>query len=155
MTLVEQSPGAGGPGLQHVDGGRPSTGPVVIEPLRRIPRVLVVDDDPATAVVVRTVLGRGAAVVGIPDVYQALDQLESERFDLLLLEIFLPGAGGADLLRRLGRGIRPTSVVVLTHAANVSRLAPGVSVDAVLHKPPGAEALRSLLAAAVADEPVR
>jgi len=116
--------------------------------------VLVVDDDPATLEAVRAVFVPAVAVVGVPDVYQALDHLERERVDLLLLELFLPGASGADLLRRMRRSCRPALVVALTHAANVHRIAPDVSVDAVLHKPPAAYALRTILAAALAGVPV-
>ena len=155
MTLVRALPNAGDPGPERGDFeiGRLATDLAVVETVRRIPHVLVVDDDPATAMVVRAVLDAGVTVVGLPDVYQALDHLERERVDLLLLELFLPGAGGADLLRRMVRGSRPTLVVALTHAANVARLAPDVSVDAVLHKPPAADALRATLDAALAGRP--
>ncbi|MCZ7536816.1 MAG: response regulator [Acidimicrobiia bacterium] len=85
--------------------------------------------------------------------YQALDHLERERVDLLLLEVFLPGAGGVDLLRRLSRGPRPARVVALTHATSISRLAPDVCVDDVIHKPVTAGALRAALGAALAVEP--
>ncbi len=123
--------------------------------LRQIPHVLVVDDDPGTAVAVRAVLDIGVTVVGLPDVYQALEHIERERVDLLLLELFLPGAGGADLLRRLARGSRPTHVVALTHATSVARLAPDVSVDGILHKPPVAGELRAALEVALARRTAR
>lgn len=114
------------------------------------PRVLVVDDDPVTATVVRAVLGIGVTVVGLPDVYQALDHIEQQRVDLLLLELFLPGASGADLLRRLAVGPRPSRVIALTHACSVTRLAPDVVVDGILHKPPAPGAILAELEAAIA-----
>ncbi len=125
--------------------------PDAAEMVRRIPHVLVVDDDPGTAIVVRSVLDTGVIVVGLPDVYQALDHLEREPVDLLLIELFLPGAGGVDLLRRLSRGPRPSRVVALTHATSIARIAPDVSVDEVIHKPVTPRELRAALDAALSE----
>jgi CheY-like chemotaxis protein len=116
-----------------------------------LPHVLVVDDDPSTVSAVRAVLEVQATVVGVPDVYQALDHIEQERVDLLLFELFLPGASGVDLLRRLAGGPRPSRVIALTHASSVARLAPDLTVDGVLHKPPVPEALREALQAAALE----
>ncbi len=134
-------------GLELVSGRRLEIDLTVVAATSQAPHVLVVDDDPDTAVAVRSVLGIGVTVVGMPDVYQALDHLEREHVDLLLVEVFLPGASGADLLRRINS--RPARVVALTHASSVARLAPDVSVDGLLHKPPEPAALRAALDAAV------
>ena len=134
--------------LELVAGGLLEIDLTVTEEIGRVPQVLVVDDDPETVVAVREVLGAQVVVVGLPDVYQALDHLERESVDLLLVELFLPGASGVDLLRRLTS--RPGRVVALTHATSVAHVAPDVSVDSLLHKPPQPDALRDALEAAVA-----
>lgn len=139
------------PGLELVSGRLLGIDLTVVATAAPVPHVLVVDDDPDTAVAVRSVLGVGVTVVGMPDVYQALDHLAREHVDLLLVEVFLPGASGADLLRRISS--RPARVVALTHATSVARLAPDVSVDGLLHKPPEPAALRAALDAAVAARP--
>lgn len=69
-------------------------------------RVLTVEDDPDTALIVQTILERvGAQVVaasGGEDALQLLRQREGEgRFDLLISDIGMPGMDGYGLLRRL------------------------------------------------------
>jgi DNA-binding response OmpR family regulator len=79
------------------------------------PRILVVDDDTElVAAMTRGLTSEGFAVVGSFDGAEALDMMESERFDAVVLDLMLPRVNGfrfCDVLR--GRG-DATPVLVLT-----------------------------------------
>jgi PAS domain S-box-containing protein len=62
-------------------------------------RVLVVDDEWDTRELVATVLTRcGAEVVSVGSAFEALDQMERQRFDLLISDIGMPQMNGYDLI---------------------------------------------------------
>lgn len=143
--------------LEHVlPGGRVGfeldlTAAAGLSQVAIVPHVLVVDGDEDVAAGVRDALADVATVTIVHDAYQALDHLRGSDVDLLLVEMFLPGASGFELLRRLD--VRhPHRVVALTHSAGVTRIAPEFRIDEVLAKPPAPERLRAALAAAV-DRP--
>src|SRR5436309_3458711 len=72
-------PGAGG-GLARTREGK---------------RVLVVDDDPISRSIVRDLLGcRGFEVDGAENAQTALEKVRRHQYDLLILDIFLPGLDG-------------------------------------------------------------
>jgi CheY-like chemotaxis protein/anti-sigma regulatory factor (Ser/Thr protein kinase) len=107
-------------------------------------KILVVDDDRTTRHVLQKVLagaGFGASIA--KDGMEALDLLQKRRFDLLLLDVWMPRMNGLDLLARLrSRKTRPR-VVIMT-----SDDAPGTLLEAVrqqafryVHKPVEAKAL--------------
>jgi CheY-like chemotaxis protein/anti-sigma regulatory factor (Ser/Thr protein kinase) len=107
-------------------------------------KILVVDDDRTTRHVLQKVLagaGFGASIA--KDGMEALTLLEKRRFDLLLLDVWMPRMNGLDLLARLrSRKTRPR-VVIMT-----SDDAPGTLLEAVrqqafryVHKPIEAKAL--------------
>jgi DNA-binding response OmpR family regulator len=63
-------------------------------------RALVVEDDAAIREILGLHLGlAGFEVEGIDDGRQALDRIRQERFDLLLLDVMLPGLDGVSLCR--------------------------------------------------------
>ncbi|WP_328646926.1 response regulator transcription factor [Amycolatopsis sp. NBC_00348] len=70
-------------------------------------RVLVVDDDPRVRTVVTWQLeAEGFRVAEAPDGRRALETIEREHLDLVILDLALPGVGGLDVLRRLRDGER-------------------------------------------------
>ncbi len=70
-------------------------------PLQGI-RVLLVDDDEDTREITVRVLGRrGAEVVGAPSARAALETLSRERFDVLLVDIMMPGMDGYEFMRQV------------------------------------------------------
>ena len=79
------------------------------------PRILVADDDKVTRHLVRGILTRaGYETAGAKDGVEALRLLRTRRFQLLVLDVWMPRMGGLELLQRLGaRKARPR-VVVLT-----------------------------------------
>lgn len=101
-------------------------------------RILVVDDDRATRHVLRTVLTTaGFSVTVAKDGVEALKALRNRRFDLLLLDVWMPRMNGLDLLERLRtRKTRPR-VVVMTSDEAPETLLEAVRQQAFkyLHKP--------------------
>jgi PAS domain S-box-containing protein len=65
-------------------------------------RVLVVDDEQDTRELVAAVLTTcGAEVVSVGSATEALDQMERQRFHLLISDIGMPGMNGYDLISRI------------------------------------------------------
>lgn len=78
-------------------------------------RVLLVEDDRMIAESLRTALRlEGHAVDWVRDVSAAQGALATERFDLVLLDLGLPGGDGLQVLRTLRARRDDTPVVVLT-----------------------------------------
>jgi two-component system, NtrC family, nitrogen regulation response regulator GlnG len=83
--------------------------------------VLIADDDQAIRLILRDRLeAAGFAVEEAPDSQSALDALRSGRFDVALVDIIMPGAGGLEVLSTArAEGIR-TLVIVITAASTMS-----------------------------------
>ena len=65
-------------------------------------KILVVDDDPVMQVTVRRVLEQAGHVVAVAeDGAKGLARFQAEDFDLLLLDIFMPGMDGFETMRRI------------------------------------------------------
>ncbi|MCW5658863.1 MAG: response regulator transcription factor [Burkholderiaceae bacterium] len=78
-------------------------------------RVLLVEDDRMIAESLRTALrAEGHAVDWVRDVAAAQGTLASEQFDLVLLDLGLPGGDGLQVLRTLRARRDDTPVIVLT-----------------------------------------
>jgi DNA-binding NtrC family response regulator len=77
--------------------------------------VLVIDDDDAMRALMRDVLVRsGQRVIERPDGADLPDLAENERFDVVILDKQLPGAGGLDLLAFLRTRLPAVPVIVIT-----------------------------------------
>lgn len=86
-------------------------------------RALVVADDRATLLHAATILRQ--AGLGVQDIRQsqtALALIESETYDLLLLEIELPGLDGIELLRHLRARGSDAPVLLLTSSPGIEQL---------------------------------
>ena len=107
-------------------------------------RILVVDDDKTTRLVLSKVLtGAGYLTSVAKDGVEALKALGSDRFDLLLLDVWMPRMNGLELLSKLrDREPRPR-VVVMTSDDAPETLLKAVRQQAFkyVHKPVAAEAL--------------
>jgi signal transduction histidine kinase len=76
-------------------------------------RVLVADDEPSVRATVRRLLERrGATVVVAADGLEAEARLRDERFDLVVLDVQMPGRGGYEVLA-FARSTEPTLPIVL------------------------------------------
>jgi CheY-like chemotaxis protein len=81
-------------------------------------RVLVVDDDPVNREMLgRRVVREGCAVVPAADGPEALALLETGGFDLVLLDLMMPGMAGDEVLRRLKADPRHRDLPVLMISA--------------------------------------
>jgi DNA-binding response OmpR family regulator len=77
-------------------------------------RILVVEDDRKTAEVLALYLGHGGHIVAVEhDGARAWQRIEADDFDLLLLDVMLPGETGLELCRRV-RAHSSTPVILLT-----------------------------------------
>ncbi len=68
-------------------------------PVSAMPRILIVEDDPATQSILSYMLEVEYAITLVGDGESALHALEEEQFDLILLDIGLPKVNGLDVLR--------------------------------------------------------
>jgi len=68
----------------------------------RLPRVLVVDDNPNTMTLMRDLLSaRGYEVIAVPDAAQAEAEILNRVPDLVLSDVVMPGKSGYELCREL------------------------------------------------------
>ncbi len=92
--------------------------------------VLVVDDEPTVREVVVGYLRRdGHQVREAEDGPTALRLLETEHFDLVVLDMMLPGVNGLDILRRI-RAMGDMPVIMLTARAEESDRVAGLELGA-------------------------
>jgi two-component system OmpR family response regulator/two-component system alkaline phosphatase synthesis response regulator PhoP len=132
-------------------------------------RVLVVEDEPNIRELVCLHLGlEGYACQGLADGQEALKSSEAERFDLLVLDVMLPGLDGVSLCRAVRRGSmnRDVPILMLTARSQESDKVIGLEsgADDYLTKPFGVRELvararallrrprRSVVAASLDDD---
>lgn len=98
-------------------------------------RTLIVDDDVeaarATAAALEARLG---PTVVVPDAYQGLSRHADDPFDVVIVEVALPGASGIDLLGRLAPAV-PAVVVTWLVSPAIAARAREAGAHAVLTKP--------------------
>jgi CheY-like chemotaxis protein len=105
-------------------------------------KILIVDDE---AVVrqsfTRILASERCQVVAVDSGAAALQQLQQERFDLVLLDLRMPGMDGLTLLRRIKQQWPETEVVVITGHAALDSVKASVALGAFdyLSKPVGPE----------------
>jgi len=114
----------------------------------RTPSILVVDDDRTTRHLTRATLAKAGYVVGVAkDGVEALARLRAKKYDLVLLDVWMPRMDGLAMLDRLKRLRARPRVVIMT-----SDDAPDTVLKAIrrqahtfVHKPVEAAALVSLV----------
>ena len=109
-------------------------------------RILLVEDDWAARESIRLLLTIDRhAVVEAPGGEEALELLESQPFDLVILDYFMPGMRGSQLARHI-RDITPSLPIVMVTAYLDKLAASDMPVDAVIGKPFSIEELRRAIA---------
>ena len=82
-------------------------------------RILLVDDEPGIRTSLSAVLeDEGYSVVAVADGEAGLAQLETESFDCVLLDVWLPGMDGMEVLNRIQERLgdeRPAVVMISGH----------------------------------------
>jgi CheY-like chemotaxis protein len=135
-----------------VSGSRRTPVPVGEETQGRLARVLLVEDeDTVRYVLSETLREAGCAVTGVCDGNEALQRLQSGSFDLILMDLRIPGMSGwetASLLReRERRDGRHVPIIGLTASPLLEdqRSAKAAGMDEVIVKPVDEDELRSIL----------
>ena len=85
--------------------------------LRKPASILIVEDDAAAREMYREALiGAGYRAVGVPDGFDALKQIETNRPSAVILDLLLPRVAGIDVYRELRtkRETRTLPVVIVT-----------------------------------------
>ncbi len=80
-------------------------------------QILVADDEPAVREVLCDLilaLGQEYAVYSAADSYEALEMIQSLTLDLILVDIFMPGLNGLELVREIRRTNPNLMIVVIT-----------------------------------------
>lgn len=93
--------------------------PPMLHELNRRPRLLVVDDEKSIRLTVtQTLAGENYEVCAAFNGEDALQQLQESEFDLMLLDLQMPGIGGEDVLRQAVE-LRPNiqAIVISAHAS--------------------------------------
>ena len=114
-----------GDGREHAAGEAPVAAREATAPpaYRRTYKALVADDDRDLCEIVRLALEKsdlGLSVITAADGTEALALAESERPDVVILDISMPGADGFEICRRLRADLRTAFVPVLMLTAHES-----------------------------------
>ena len=77
--------------------------------------ILVVDDEPLVRdLLVQFLSLRGYRALGVKDGPEALSMVKQSPPDLILLDLFMPGMGGVEVLRQLRQHEYPGAVIIIT-----------------------------------------
>lgn len=123
--------------------------------------ILVVDDDRVTRHLVRSVLeGAGFSVTTAADGAEALERTlgpGAVAFDLILLDVWMPGMSGLDVLDRLNKEGRNPKVIVMTGDDTPETLLRALRDQALyfVSKPIDATALVEMVETALATDTAR
>ena len=116
------------------------------------PRVLVVDDEKRIRDGCRSILTMGGFEVGLAENgYAGLKKIEEEHFDIILLDLMMPGMRGIDLLNHV-KGKHPdTLIIVITGYATLEHAVEAMKKGAFdfISKPFSPEDLRAVIARAI------
>jgi len=105
--------------------------------VKRKRTILLVDDDTSLLITLGDFLRfEGYEVVTAGSAEEGLRKLEHFTPDLIILDMSMPGIGGAGFLKRIGGGDRPKyPVLVLTARAQLAEAFGDINVDGFIAKP--------------------
>ncbi len=98
--------------------------------------MLVVDDEPQARSMMRLILVRaGFDVLEAKDGYEALDEVQRQLPDLMILDIMMPGIDGFTVCERLRAEERTTNlpIIVLSAKTDADSMKRGMEVGATMY----------------------
>lgn len=100
-------------------------------------RILVVDDDVMNLKRTKLILEKHYELVLVKSGEEALDKVESENLDLILLDIAMPGMSGIETFKRMKEDQVEIPVIFLTASGDEDDVVAAISLGAVnyLKKP--------------------
>ena len=138
LSPPDSAPQGGRTVLQAPLAERPASEPVQGQPLLAGIPILVVDDDPPSARLVRVLLAAaGADVRTAYSAEEALALLPAFPARVFVVDLILPGMSGFVLARRL-RAMSPDAVILaisVVHGADTERRAIESGCAGLIHKP--------------------
>lgn len=111
-------------------------------------RILIADDDKNLRKVLSTELSdAGFDVIGTDSGVRASERIENDEYDVLLLDLNMPGLGGMDVLKKINALDIPTEVIILTGHGTVSTAVEAMKLGAYdfLTKPFKIEELKAVI----------
>jgi CheY-like chemotaxis protein len=135
--------------------GSPTGNSLKLNNLESVPskRVLVVEDNETNAYYMDQLLGAfGVQAEGVSDGESALRLLSKKSFDIVFLDLHMPGIGGVETLKRLRaseaeQGLAPVPVYILTAdaSAKAKELCEQLACAGMLIKPVATREIKAIL----------
>lgn len=123
-------------------------GTYAILPEDRMPFALVVDDDENVRHLLESSLGaNGWRSVGVGSGSEALDLLKAQRFNLIFLDLVMPGMNGPQIFKEIRKADQSSNVVIITAFPDSHLMAEALNVGpfALMKKPFSQDEICSLL----------
>ena len=116
-------------------------------------RILIVDDDAEHAESLASLLKPRYEVETASNGFSALDLLRKSRFDLILLDVVMPGLDGPGFLQEAKVEIEFRPIILVSAVPETDRIAERLGVAGYLNKPVRIRALESLIERVVGRTP--
>lgn len=85
------------------------------------PKILIVDDDYASLTSTRMILEKNYDVIATQSPHEALNLLEEQNFNLVLLDIFIPEMDGTEILKTIRSKHSAIPVIILSGSVEWAR----------------------------------
>ncbi len=121
-------------------------------------RILIIDDEPSICEVLSGILeDEGYEVVTAEDGILGLRVLEQDDFDLVILDVWLPGKGGIDVLKEIKEKFSHIEVVIITGHGTIDMAVKSIKLGSFdfLEKPLSLERVVTVVRNALALETLR
>lgn len=119
-------------------------------------RILLVEDDPSNAQLIMVCLKRkNLQVSHVKNGQSAVESCAKHRFDVILMDLKMPGMSGSEAIRILRDRGDQTPILVLTALAskNVDQGLKGLGLSGILHKPLSLPALEATIERILKEQP--
>jgi DNA-binding NtrC family response regulator len=94
-------------------------------------RILVVDDEPIIREVLQDILSReGYEITAVPDAEAGLEAMDGGEFDLVVLDLMLPGRGGLETLKEIKQKDPDRVVVMITAYGSIETAVQAIRMGA-------------------------